>query len=115
MPVLDRLWRESDPFHPGGNYIGPGGLGQTHGRYDRFGKFYQEHLARGVPLVAPILELEERGGDLVLWVYNGRHRMAWLRDHGIPRMPVWVLKRRWSLWKRAAGMTDLRRDTVLRW
>lgn len=63
-------------------YIGPGGSGPAIGdRYEKFGAW----LDRGEAAVEiPWVGLDQ--GEIAFT--NGRHRYAWLRDHGVKSMPV---------------------------
>jgi hypothetical protein len=75
---LDRCWRESS------DYVGPGGTGANiRGRYEDVG----EHITAGNPLLMPSVCLDEAG---IITFTDGRHRVAWLRDHGVEALPVEV-------------------------
>lgn len=74
---LDASWRK----HPN-EYIGSGGIGQAIGdRYSRFGAWLQGGEAIYIPQVG----LEHDGE---IGFTDGRHRFAWLRDHGVMAMPI---------------------------
>jgi hypothetical protein len=63
-------------------YIGPGGTGRTIGdRYNRFGIWLQ----RGEPVWIPWVGLAL---DDQISFTDGRHRFAWLRDHGVTALPI---------------------------
>lgn len=75
---LDRSFQQDTGF-----YVGPGGEGGIDDRYDRFG----EWLAQGIPVKMPEVGLNWRGE---IGFGNGRHRYAWMRDHGAKALPVTV-------------------------
>ena len=74
-------------------YIGHGGVGQIKNRYQRFGVFFNGG-------VDPDLHIEVEPTDTIeasevvvtdtgrVEFINGRHRYAWLRDHGVKNLPV---------------------------
>ena len=64
-------------------YVGPRGEGGISGRYERFGKWLEGGQAIGMPEVC----LADNGEVSFI---NGRHRFAWMRDHGVHTMPVAV-------------------------
>lgn len=73
--ALDRVWRGSDA------YIGRGGAGSRHGaRYQRVGAF----IRGSAELYYPHVNLD---GDTPVFT-DGRHRFAWLRDHGAEAVAV---------------------------
>jgi hypothetical protein len=77
---LDRSW--SDDY---GFYIGRGGSGAAiEGRYENFGQWFEQ----GAPIEAPEVTINQ--GHVVF--RNGRHRFAWLRDHGVKTITVAVDK-----------------------
>ena len=73
---LDAAWRQDHGF-----YVGSGGDGGIRTRYPDFG----EWLTQGHPVEMPEVDLGYR--DVPAFT-NGRHRFAWLRDHGVKTMPV---------------------------
>ena len=74
---LDRLFSKNKDF-----YIGAGGTENAiKGRYDKFGDFIQNSPTLEIPQI-------EVTSDGKINFGNGRHRYAWLRDHGIQEMPV---------------------------
>jgi hypothetical protein len=77
-----------------GFYVGEGGAGGIAGRYDRFDKW----IATAVSLEAPEVYVDEDGG---VGFSNGRHRYAWLRDHGAVRIPMAMSRRAAKNAKRA--------------
>ena len=80
VPRVDALWR--------GNRVGPGGEGGIAGRYPRFVAFLEE----GVPIRPPSIYLVgDRRGKVIMFE-DGRHRFAVLRDLGLDRMPVVVMR-----------------------
>lgn len=65
-----------------GHYVGMGGIGAGQsGRYENVGSFIQS----GKVVWMPELSLDDDG---VLWFTDGRHRFAWVRDHGASALPV---------------------------
>ena len=74
--ALDRLWSLDD-----GYYIGHGGDRQV--KYAKFGQWF---LANTGPIWMPHLSIDEG----VVSFTDGRHRFAWLRDHGLRSLPVTV-------------------------
>ena len=79
---FDRDWRQ-DPYA----YVGPGGqfgiVNALGNRYDQFGRWFD----RGLPIEMPEVGIADRGG---VYFKNGRHRFAWMRDHGVHALPVAV-------------------------
>jgi hypothetical protein len=75
---LDMAWRVS------ADYVGEAGHGSLHGdRYSKVG-----HWLAGAKFVdVPVLCLDEEG---VPSFTDGRHRFAWLRDHGLLALPIEV-------------------------
>jgi hypothetical protein len=62
-------------------YVGPGGSGAAiEGRYEKFGAWIESGEAVWIPLVGL-----ERGE---ISFTDGRHRFAWLRDHGMQSIPI---------------------------
>jgi hypothetical protein len=73
---LDVSWRKNRA-----QYIGHGGSGRVIGdRYKKFGIWFEQ----GEPVQIPWVGLED--GEICFT--NGRHRFAWLRDHGLKSMPI---------------------------
>lgn len=95
VAVLDMAWRVSD------EYVGNWGAGSLHGdRYSKFGLWVV-----GAPFVdVPVLCLDEYG---VPSFTDGRHRFAWLRDHGLRGLPIEVPPDQ-------AGAFDVRFGTAVR-
>lgn len=76
---LDEAWKRDHGF-----YIGPCGSGAAiEDRYARVGAWLAAKQD-GVDL--PVVAID---GDMVAFS-DGRHRFAWLRDHGVRAMPVQV-------------------------
>lgn len=73
---LDAAWSKDVDF-----YVGPNGQGGIKSRYPNFGEWLQ---------TADSMEASEvyvrDNGEIAFT--NGRHRFAWLRDHGVTVMPV---------------------------
>lgn len=63
-------------------YVGPQGEGGIKGRYERFAKWMEGGQVVEMPEVC-------MNGDEISFI-NGRHRFAWMRDHGVKMMPVAV-------------------------
>ena len=62
-------------------YVGPGGSGVAiEGRYEKFGAW----IERGEGVWIPWVGLER--GEI--YFTDGRHRFAWLRDHGVHSVPI---------------------------
>ncbi|MFM0265601.1 hypothetical protein [Paraburkholderia sediminicola] len=75
---LDTAWRVSE------DYVGEAGHGSLHGdRYSKVGRWLES--AKFVDV--PVLCLDEDG---VPSFTDGRHRFAWLRDHGLRSLPIEV-------------------------
>ena len=68
--------------------IEPGGEGGIGRRYDDFGWFLS---SVDVPIKMPEIGLNDDGRSIGFT--NGRHRFAWLRDHGRQRVPVVVAQK----------------------
>ena len=63
-------------------YVGPGGSGAAIGdRYQRFGQWLADHDH----VQAPYVDIGSKGD---IYFSNGRHRYAWLRDHGWTVIPM---------------------------
>jgi hypothetical protein len=64
------------------HYVGIGGIGAgQQSRYNRIGRFIQT----GHPVYMPHLSMD---GDDAVSFTDGRHRFAWVRDHGARAIPV---------------------------
>lgn len=64
-------------------YVGPQGAGGITGRYERFDNW----IKGGSPVEMPEVCLTDQGEISFI---NGRHRFAWMRDHGVKVIPVAV-------------------------
>lgn len=63
-------------------YVGKGGAGAgQRGRYNQIGSLIQS----GRPVWMPHLSIDDDGALLFV---DGRHRFAWVRDHGATALPV---------------------------
>ncbi len=84
---LDAAWAKTDPKL----YIGPGGTGASIGqRYRDFGDWLvSRELGEDEPVQQRVQapEVYVRDDGTVTFT-NGRHRFAWLRDHGATKMIV---------------------------
>jgi hypothetical protein len=79
---LDQSWR-NDP-----GYVGANGAGSDMpGRYEEAGKWLAEFVNGHRPVFMPTVCLND-AGDITFT--DGRHRVAWLRDHGAIALPVGV-------------------------
>lgn len=77
MQALNESWSRT-PEH-----IGPGGSGPAIGnRYAKFGTWIRKEL----PIWMPNIALHEHEVSFT----DGRHRTAWLRDHGVKALPVQI-------------------------
>jgi len=85
---VDAAWAKDSEMH-----IGAGGSTNTIGnRYDQFGRWLNyknepnDRVPResGEPIKMPFVHYDEKNGKIIF--INGRHRMAWLRDHGAKEM-----------------------------
>lgn len=80
VEALDRAWQSAE------DYVGPGGVGSNQsGKYERVGAFLLRYAASCrlfMPSVSLFLGQVE--------ITDGRHRFAWLRDHGLQAIPVEV-------------------------
>jgi hypothetical protein len=64
------------------HYVGPYGAGAgQRGRYENIGR----HFLSGRPIWMPHLGLSPEG---TIEFTDGRHRFAWIRDHGAVALPV---------------------------
>lgn len=97
---LDASWKNDYGFH-----VGPGGEGGIRDRYHRFG----EWLKLGKPVEMPMVSLTDR--SKIVAFGNGRHRFAWMRDHGATSLPVVVYKDQEQEFKRRFAASE--HQTVL--
>ncbi len=75
--LFDAAWRPSD------QWIGPNGLtGAQDERYSRVGRWIE--AGNDIQMC-----VASREGDTACFT-DGRHRFAWLRDRGLPAMPIQV-------------------------
>lgn len=81
---LDASWSKDHGF-----YVSPNGGGAAIGnRYQTFGEWLKKGEPVEMPEVSYNESLEYKGGGVSFG--NGRHRFAWLRDHGVKKIPVCV-------------------------
>ena len=74
---LDPEWKRDTGF-----YVGPNGSNNSIGdRYQRFGEWLKQGLAVEMP------EVGFGYNDIPVFT-NGRHRYAWMRDHGVTAIPI---------------------------
>ena len=78
---VDASWQRDATYYVGLNgTCAPGGSGSKK-KYDRFGAWIKHHSCVWMPHLGI--------GDLgIIEFTEGRHRFAWLRDHGLKAMPV---------------------------
>jgi hypothetical protein len=77
---LDASWKHDTARNVGIHATGPGNASPE--RYKRFGEWFAE----GRPVWMPDVGLT----DGYIGFGDGRHRFAWLRDHGVQALPVTV-------------------------
>ena len=77
MQLFEASWRH-DP-----DYVGYGGLNGIEGRYEQFGQWLDARFPG--PVWMPEVGL---GDDEFVGFSDGRHRFAWLRDHGVRSLPM---------------------------
>jgi hypothetical protein len=77
VALLDQSWREGHQ-----RVVEPGG--GIDGLYERFGCWLVE---TSLPIGMPLVNLNEATGNAISFT-DGRHRFAWLRDHGVKSLPV---------------------------
>jgi hypothetical protein len=80
VPKLDTSWKRDGVYYMGKHTRG--NETASHSRYERFGEF----LRKGQQVEMPHIGI--RDGHVSF--SNGRHRFAWLRDHGVRALPVTV-------------------------
>ena len=74
LRLFDDYWREAN------DYVGPQGVGSNQpGKYEKVG----DYLRSMQILHYPFVSLDFRDNPF----NDGRHRTAWLRDHGAQAMP----------------------------
>lgn len=66
------------------DYVGSGGNGGIGDRYERFGRWLAEN---GKPIWMPRVNFNNLTGWMIGFT-DGRHRFAWLRDHGAKNLPI---------------------------
>lgn len=72
---FDAVWQQ------GSQWVGPGGVPGGHGdRYSKAGRW----MLAGNPTDMCQIWINEEGTGFT----DGRHRFAWLRDHGVSAIPV---------------------------
>jgi hypothetical protein len=68
-----------------GRYVGLFGLNGIDGRYEGVEQFVASGKAR---LEMLTVELDTNDARHFVSIYDGRHRFAWMRDHGAQALPV---------------------------
>lgn len=82
MVWLDIAKVEASFSRTGNHYLGKGGSGAGQSsRYANIGR----HFRSGLPMWMPHLGL---GDDQLICFTDGRHRFAWVRDHGAAAFPA---------------------------
>ncbi|WP_321853313.1 plasmid fertility inhibition factor family protein [Burkholderia cenocepacia] len=77
---LDAVWRDTP------EYVGRDGHGSDQdGKYEAVGEFLRCTIGTG-PIFIPTVSM----ADGTVSFTDGRHRFAWLRDHGLRALPVEV-------------------------
>lgn len=80
VDAFDSAWEHGREAN---TYITPGGGGNTiRDRYAQFGKWLENPRA---PTKASTVHVSPTGS---VEFYNGRHRFAWMRDHGLTPIQV---------------------------
>jgi len=80
VELLERAWRNAE------GYVGPGGdPSDQPGKYKVVGQFLCESAGK-IDLFVPTVSLNDGKVEFT----DGRHRFAWLRDHGLTALPVEV-------------------------
>lgn len=80
VQAFDKMWK-TGPY--ANQYIGPNGAGNViKNRYQAFGDWLSK---TSEPVFASTVGVDEDG---TVSFYNGRHRYAWLRDHGYNVIPM---------------------------
>jgi len=77
IPLIESSFALDQSYYVGG---GGTGMGQR-GRYENIGR----HFRSGRPMWMPHLGLSAEGA---ITFTDGRHRFAWVRDHGAAALPV---------------------------
>lgn len=99
---LDEAWRLDEGF-----YIGAGGSGPAiDNRYEGFGRWLASSSCR---IELPMVAIE----DKVVSFSDGRHRFAWLRDHGVRAIPVQVSAEQAGEFEIRFGATE--RKSIVTW
>ncbi|MGA4422861.1 hypothetical protein ACI2UY_22235 [Ralstonia nicotianae] len=80
VDLLDRAWSNAS------DYVGRGGVGSDQAeKYERVGSFLRQNVGH-LGIYVPTVSLENGNVEFT----DGRHRFAWLRDHGLRALPVEV-------------------------
>lgn len=79
---LDLAWKNDIAF-----YIGKRGHGKTKHKYDAFANWITMAIENKLPIKSPHINCQNANNGKVEFT-NGRHRFAWLRDHGVKSLPV---------------------------
>lgn len=77
---LEHAWQRTE------GYVGPrGARSDQPGKYDTVGRFLRDFAGK-ISLFVPTVSLVDGNVEFT----DGRHRFAWLRDHGLTALPVEV-------------------------
>lgn len=102
VPKLDEAWKLDHDF-----YIGAGGVGAViDDRYERFGEWLASTLGC---VELPVVAID---GEVVSFS-DGRHRFAWLRDHGVRAMPVQISPEQAQEFHERFGVIE--RESIATW
>lgn len=103
LAKLDVSWRRDD------GYVGVNGVGSNMpGRYDMVPEWLARFVREKRPVFMPMVGLNDEG-DIAF--SDGRHRVAWLRDHGAGVLPIAVPREEAAKIEARFG-TQLRRTVV---
>ena len=73
-------------------HVGCAGENGVHGKYAGFDEFVRSHKRISMPWVKIERACKEHPDQDIAYISNGRHRFAWMRDHGAQALPVSVLR-----------------------
>jgi hypothetical protein len=62
------------------------------GKYAGFDEFVRSHKRIEMPYVTIERACTKHPGQDIAYIFDGRHRFAWMRDHGAGAMPVAALR-----------------------
>lgn len=73
-------------------HVGFAGEHGIRGKYTLFDKFVRSHKRIIMPCVTIEHACKEHPDQNIAYIFNGRHRFAWMRDHDAQALPVAVLR-----------------------